>query len=106
MDFHFLVLCLLESPNFLDYKNLVRVKYVHKLGRLVRHHKCARLIYIHANVKVLCRDCQRNHVEKGNVEKLIMKKQIIKMKKKHFRSSFENLLCWANSRILHTCKSL
>jgi hypothetical protein len=71
MDFHFLVLCLLEIPNFHDYKILVQVKHVHMLDQLKLHHMLVHLIYNHANVKELYQDYEHNHVKKGNVEKLI-----------------------------------
>ncbi len=71
MDFHFLVLCLLEIPNFHDYKILVQVKHVHMLDQLKLHHMLVHLIYNHANVKELYQDYEHNHVKKDNVEKLM-----------------------------------
>ncbi len=70
MDFHFLVLFLLEIPNFLDYKILVQVKHVHMLDRLEQLHRLEHYIYNHANEIKSRQDSQYYHEEMDNVEKL------------------------------------
>ncbi len=71
MDFHFLVLFLLEIPNFRGYKILVQVKHVHMLDQLKLPHMLVHLIYNLANVIKLYQDYEHNHVKMDNVEKLI-----------------------------------
>ncbi len=70
MDFHFLVLFLLENPNFPDYKILVQVKHVHMLDQVKLHHMLVHLAYSHANVIELYQDYEHNHVKMDNDEKL------------------------------------
>jgi hypothetical protein len=93
----------LENPNSHDYKILVQVKHVHMLDQLKLHHKLVHLIYNHANVIESYQDYEHNHVKMDNVEKLVNLKTFL-IKKSNW--NFFYLLCWANSFILHTCKSL
>ncbi len=72
MDFHFLVLFLLEIPNFHDYKILVQVKHVHMLDQLKLLHMLVHLIYIHAIEIKYYQDYEYNHEEMDNVEKLFI----------------------------------
>ncbi len=88
MDFRFLVLFLLEIPNFLDYKIHVQVKHVHMLDQLKLPHKLVHLIYIHAIVIKNDQDYEHNLLKMDNDEKLF-----IKINKQIYEKIFCCLLC-------------